>query len=112
MSYLSPNFVCLMRLMLSKLVKISSEEDKDYIPSDISSDEESLEEMCTKLSPKRKRWTKDEEKVLKFEFNKNFKENSIPRNAETLKVKNKYKFLSDRNVHQIKSKVQHILKHK
>lgn len=112
MSYLSPNFVCLMRLMLSKLVKISSEEDKDYIPSDISSDEESLEEMCTKLPSKRKRWTKDEEKVLKFEFNKNFKENSIPRNAETLKVKNKYKFLSDRNVHQIKSKVQHMLKHK
>lgn len=88
----------------------SCEEEKYYIPSDISSDQESLEEMSTKLPPKRKRWTKDEEKVIKFEFNTNFKENSIPRNAETLKVKNK--FLSDRNAHQIKSKVQHMLKHK
>lgn len=81
----------------------SCEEEKYYIPSDISSDQESLEEMSTKLPPKRKRRTKDEEKVIKFEFNTNFKENSIPRNAKTLKVKYKYKFLSDRNINQIKS---------
>lgn len=35
-----------------------SEEDKDYIPSDILSDKESLEEMCTKLPPKQKKMDK------------------------------------------------------
>lgn len=60
------------------------EEDKDYILSDILSDEELLEEMCIKLLLKWKRWIKDEEKVFKFEFNKNFKENSILRNVEII----------------------------
>ncbi|XP_061170557.1 uncharacterized protein LOC133179888 [Saccostrea echinata] len=87
----------------------SYEEDEDYVPSD---NESSEEPSCTTLPSKRKKWTVDEENVLRFEFNKNFKDKNIPRNAEALKVKNKYKFLADRNIHQIKSKVQHMLRRK
>ncbi|XP_056015941.1 uncharacterized protein LOC125675073 isoform X3 [Ostrea edulis] len=52
----------------------SCEEDNDYVPTD---EESSEEPSSTTFPSKRKRWTVDEENVLRFEFNKNFKDKNM-----------------------------------
>ncbi|VDI77991.1 Hypothetical predicted protein [Mytilus galloprovincialis] len=95
-----------------------SEIDKNYQPTENEDESDESEEdeynskfkKLNKQKAERRRWTREEQNILKLEFNNFIRMKKIPRNSDALRVKQKHAIFSERSIHQIKSKVQHLIR--
>lgn len=87
--------------------------ETQYKPESESSDEsghdECIEPPATKKN-QRCMYTKQEEYLLFSEFKDNIRNGIIPSNNDARCILKKYTCFQRRNIHQIKSKIQHMIK--
>ena len=104
--------------MLPEFEDNDSEIDKNYQPTENEDESDESEEdeynskfkKLNKQKAERRRWTREEQNILKLEFNNFIRMKKIPRNSDALRVKQKHAIFSERSIHQIKSKVQHLIR--